>query len=123
MTERCERCGGFDEHLPWCRARRRYAVRIVQQTRTTPVRIFEDVQRSWEPEEKATDEAMNAVLEILIRRGRSYQHDIADELAAVMDVKIGTARAYVSASLLFFRRAGWVRLIEGGRPAVWELDE
>jgi hypothetical protein len=118
----CDYCGAVDAHQPWCNRPRRVVARA--RVQGTPIRIFEDhQQRSWKPQDKATDEAMNCVLEVLIRRGRSYQYDLADEVAAVMDVKLGTARAYVSASLLYFREAGWVRLVEveDGR-AVWEID-
>jgi hypothetical protein len=91
----------------------------------TKHRVYEDgVRRTWTPESRATDEAMNCVLEILLRRGRSLQSDLAEEVAATMDVPIGTARAYVSASLLYFRLAGFVRHVGNeGRTAVWEIDE
>lgn len=67
---------------------------------------------------------MNAVLDILIRRGRSYQADIVDELAAILGVPLGTAAAYTSGALLFFREAGWVKLVEAenNRKPVWEVE-
>lgn len=127
--KRCGTCGRADEHAEWCPGRRvrGRAVRAsyAQPNRVTHARIFEDhPDRSWSPEEKATDKAMNAVLEILMRRGQAYQNDIADELAAVLGVPLGTARANTSAALLCFREAGWVRVVAGEdrRQVAWELD-
>lgn len=86
------------------------------------IRVTEDdPRRSWRPEEKVTDEAMNVVLGYLIEKGRSYQADIAEHVAAELGIKLGTAAAYTSASLLYFREAGWVRHVEDeGHKAIWE---
>lgn len=106
------------------RARRREEQRTYRQpNRDTPVPIHEDGPRNWKPEDKASDAAMNEVLEILIRRQEADQTDIADELAATMDMKLGTARAMTSASLLFFKEAGWVEVVGNprGRTVTWRL--
>lgn len=116
----CELCGRSHGHYKTCI---RYGQRHhYKQTRGTRLRIFDQGKRSWTAESRTTDRAMNAVLEILMERGTSYQSDIADELIDVLGCKAGTAAAYASASLLYFREAGWVRLVEvEGNKAVWEL--
>lgn len=78
--------------------------------------------RTWKPEDKCPDPAMDVILNILFDRGRSYQADLVEEVAERMNVKKGTAAAYVSGALLAFREAGWVECVEkdGHRP-VWDL--
>lgn len=88
--------------------------------------VSEDhADRTWRPEDKCPDYAMNVVLEVLLERGRSYQRDIADEVAAKLDLNAGTAASYTSGALLYFREAGWVRCVEveGGKLPVWEVVE
>lgn len=116
----CEMCGKDRGHEPRCI---RYGRRgQYKQARGTRLRIFDQGLRTWTAESRATDEAMNAVLEILMARGTSYQRDIVEELIDVLGCKAGTAAAFTSASLLYFREAGWVRLVEvEGNKAVWEL--
>lgn len=96
-----------------------------QPNRTSRVPVSVAAVRSWRPEDKAPDAAMNAVLELLIDHGRALQSDLASELANILDVKLGTARAYVSASLLMFREAGWVQCVTkpGDKKPVWEINE
>lgn len=87
-------------------------------------RIFEDnPKRTWRPHDKSNDEAMNVVLDILIRCGEARQSDIADEVAARLHVPLGTARAYTSGALLAFRETGWAVCVHEGRPAVWRIEE
>lgn len=125
----CATCRQRDGHAEWCPGSRVVRGRPIQASAATEerrsIRIFEDYpDRPWKPEEKATDAVMNLVLEILMRRRVALQADLAEEVAAVLGVKMGTARAYVSASLLFFREAGWVRLRAEDRTAtLWEIEE
>jgi hypothetical protein len=95
-------------------------------------RVHEDhADRSWKGNDKVPDYAMNVVLDILLVRGRQTQDEIARELAATLEMKLSTARAYTSASLLHFRMIEFVRVVdregeltEGGRRSpVWEAVE
>lgn len=88
-------------------------------------RIYvEGVERTWDPEDKATDEAMNEVLDILLSRGRMFQAEIAEEVQARMGVLIGTARAYTSGSLLYLSQVGFVRHVETVKgKAIWDVAD
>jgi hypothetical protein len=82
-----------------------------------------DETRGWEPEQKATDEAMNIVLSLLEKAGTISQNDLAHGVSDMMNVPLGTARAYVSASLYYFRKAGWAQHVgRDGRSPVWSID-
>ncbi len=86
--------------------------------------VTEDhADRGWKGEDKCPDYAMNEVLQILLDRGRQYQSEIAEHLAERLDMKMSTAAAYTSASLLHFREIGFVRVVERGRSPVWEAVE
>lgn len=101
-----------------------------QRVQTHSYPVHEDHEdRGWKGEEKCPDYAMNEVLDILLERGRQYQSEIAEELAARQDLKLSTAHAYTSATLLHFRKIGFVRMVEldktgVGRPKpIWEAVE
>ena len=90
--------------------------------------IYEDAERSWDPERMATDEQMNTVLEILMERGEALQSEIVEELGVRLEMQKGYAGAAVSASLLYFRQAGWVEFVReertgarGGPTRLWRL--
>jgi hypothetical protein len=79
-------------------------------------------ERTWSPEEKATERQMEVVLELLLEFGSMSQKELAEELSGALNMKIGTARAAVSASLLFFRQAGWVEVLEReGGSNIWRI--
>jgi hypothetical protein len=84
-----------------------------------------DAPRTWTPDSKCRDEIMNEVLEIILDAdGPISQKQIGANLAALHpEIKMGTIRAYVSASLLHFRQAGWVvsNSRDEERSPVWEV--
>lgn len=94
-----------------------------RQIRVAPIPITDDSRRrTWRGVDKATDAQMTEVLVILFERGRQTQAELAQELAANLDLNLGTARAAVCASLLHFRTEGWARAVgRDGRSTVWEV--
>lgn len=98
---------------------------VKRPKRTTPVPVSEDAVRTWRPEDKCPDHAMNVVLEVLMERGSAVQAELSEEIAVRLEIPIGTGLAYVSASLLAFREAGWARCVTppGNRNPVWGITE
>lgn len=62
---------------------------------------------------------MNEVLELMLRFTLVTQSDLAHTLAKEQDLNLGTARAYTSASLLYFRQVGWVECVDPSPPSPW----
>lgn len=84
----------------------------------------DDPRRAWTAEQMCPDEVMNTVLGIAIRRGTFHQSDVSEEIAALLDIKLNTARAYVSGALLGLRQAGMVKYVgREGRYQIWEVIE
>jgi hypothetical protein len=80
--------------------------------------VSEDAVRTWEPHQKCRDEVMNEVLDALLELGgkRVRQMDLVSRMHHFhQDLARGTCKAYVSASLLYFREAGWVECV-GAEP-------
>lgn len=79
----------------------------------TPV-SEDDPARRWKGQDACPDYAMNVVLDILTERELVVQSELSEELAVRLELKLSTARAYVSGALLAFREADWVECLNPG---------
>lgn len=84
--------------------------------------IEEDADRTWEPEQKASDKLMSYVLDMLIEENSIRQADICKRLRAELGLSKGYANAVTTASLLRFKEEGWIE--ENGkerRSRIWRV--
>lgn len=86
--------------------------------------ISEDGERTWDPYHKATERQLEFVLEYLIANAPCRQDDIVKAMLRHMRIPTGTAAAATSASLLYFKLAGWVKPgATERRSTIWHLNE
>lgn len=82
--------------------------------------------RTWTPERKCRADMMTEILEIILEFPTTTfrTFEVTERLQeGHPELKYGTCSAYVSASLLSFREAGWVRFIgRDGKTYLWEVD-
>lgn len=86
-------------------------------------RVFDTgIRRSWKPEERATNEQLNLVFEIMMQADEIEQRElvmlVADQLP---HLKLGTCRASVSAGLLYLHEAGFVEVVQETKPTTWKV--
>lgn len=79
------------------------------------------MNRTWKPEDKATEEQMAFVLGLLVENDMR-QVDVAKALVAEWNISIGYANSITTASLLRFRQEGWIEVVERKRRSnIWRI--